>query len=265
MRRPAHVIVKRPDPKTGELIEEVVRPQHFKPRPSRRPRPRRPARISGPGAAGLHWLAVHDLREREALYWMGYRHRLTHQEREAIAAGATSVVRPIEQEWETGELLEVALNLTAEVIETTWLKRRVGGPFDVDLQYRTSFRVSDSRPFLLRRGVIGLGAPPVDKIGDPVLATKDEIDQARVDSAYTESPSRSIDGAGEEIDGTLHRQLHRHQPAANAKRQAKLTLAQRIEQIERRLCEARDRHERKKVRMIERQLENLKKPRRKAA
>jgi hypothetical protein len=265
MRRSSVVKVMRPHPETGELIEEVVAPRHFKPRPPRRPRIKEPARTSGPGAVGLRWLAVYDLRVKEWLYWEGYRHRLTRQEREAIAAGATSVIRPIEQEWETGEVLEVALNLSAEVIETTWMKRRVGGPFENDLQYRTSFRVTDGRPFLLRRGVIGSGTPAVDAIGDPVAATGEEIDQARIDSGYTESPSRAIDDSGEEVDPSLHRSLHRHQPAANARRQARLTRKQKIERIEERIEDAKKRFERKKVGMLERQLRSLKKPHKKAA
>lgn len=265
MRRPSEVRVLRPDPQTGELIEEVVTAATFRPRPPRRPRMRASRRMSGPGAAGVLWLTVYEHREKELLYWLAYRHRLTPQERAAIVDGATSVIRPIDQEWVPGEVLDVAHNVTAEVIETTWLKRRLGGPFDRDLQFRTSLRVRDRRPLLLRRGVIGSGTQPVDTIGAPLPPTMAELEQARIDSAYTSSPSRAIDDAGEEIDDSLHRRLHAHQPAANARRQGRLTRAQKIERLERRIGEANEKFERKKVRMLERQLEGLKNPHRKAA
>lgn len=258
MRRPSHVIVRRPDPETGELVEFTVGARHFKPSAPRPPRIRTPKRVSGPGACGLRWLAVHELREKELLYWLGYRLRLTRSERLAIAAGSSSsVIRPIEPDWETGDVLDVVKDLTAEVVETSWLKRRVGGPFENDLQYRTRFHLSDQRPLLLRRGVIGSGSQPVDEIGDPLLPTPSEIEQARVDSAYTSIPSRAVDGSGEEVDESLHRRLHRDTSAKMAKSQARLTRKQKIERLGERIDQARENGEKRKIRILERQLQSL--------
>jgi hypothetical protein len=242
--------VTRFDPKTGEVLRESKVPaDHFKPKLPTFPR-RRPVLVSRvcPRYQGLLWLSIYDLREREAEYWLAHMHALTRYEREHLANGSAAVVRPLEQEWEQGETFHVVSNVTAEIVKTEWL-RHSGGVFGKDIMYRTTFKVTDFRPFFMKR----VPTPPqVDRHG------KSGHDQdARIDGAYTSSHSLAVPDSAEEIDDQLRRRLHPDASMAGAVRRGKLNNLERRTRLEARIGEARGKYQHRMVRYLERELQKF--------
>lgn len=238
--RASRIKVRKPDPATGELVEEVVPADHFASKLPARPKPR-PQREFPCSRA---WQALHafDHLEAEAEYWAAHSDCLSREERRLLASEHSSVLRPVRPTWRKGEVLRVANNVEAKVGATEWTLRG----------WRTVFKVTDHRAWLLKQTVGGGGRPRVDAHGYPADLTSVEKDRARVDGAYTRSPALSVPDAGEVMDDKLHRHLHAEQSMANAMKQTKQRIRLDGMRLEMRLDEARKKKWRSTVRYLER-------------
>lgn len=248
--------VVRTDPKTGEVLgERRVGRDHFKPKPlPRLPKVderkvtviERGGHVAGPTGRTVVYMI--GIRERELAYWFAYGQRLTRDERSRLANGETSILRPIAPDWKRGDKLTIATDLTAEVTSKGWTHRG----------YRTAFKITDLRPFLLRQTPSANRPPAVDEHGDPLPPTAGEIYDARIDGAYTTSAAQAVPDAGAAMDDRLHRRLHAEASMANAMKQTKLSGMEKKLRLEERLAEARRKNWTGTVRYLERMQEHHK-------
>lgn len=231
-REEGKVLVKRPDPKTGELREEVVSKSSFREKRPTWPTPDNPR-----------------FQEREAEYWDYYRAELAPREKRSIQAGAFSVLRPQPPAWERGDQLEVASRLTVTVESVD----------DTAKGFRTTFCVRNDRPIFPRR-VPGVFDPPeVDEYGTPVPPTAEAIARARIDGNYTSSKAQSVPGTEDEMDDALHARIHGEADAENAIRGIKQQVRAEQLEIEERMAAAYRRGNHRTVRTLKRRLDSGKK------
>lgn len=204
---------------TGEIIEREVSSSHYKPRSIARPRPKENLRVS-PCSAGWSVLHFYDHQERMLGYWEAFSNKLTGDERSAIASDqSSSVLRPVEPKWQKGDSFEVAANVTATVDSGEWTLRG----------HRTTFRITDRRVLLVKRG-----------------------------AGYTTSPDQAVKEAGGVLDEKLHQRLHAEASAATALRQSTQRIRGESQSLEQRLAEARRKNWHSTVRYLERVREHRK-------
>jgi hypothetical protein len=247
------VLVKRPDPATGELIEQTVPADHFKAKLPRLPKLDE-TRIElvqrgtdiGPTGRSVIYMIGH--REEEIAFWEAHANCLTREERSKLARGqATAVQRPLEPAWCKGQRVDVANNVEAEVLEV-----------EENLQgHRTTFRVVDFRPLLPKRVVGGGIRPQVDEFGYPKELTDDEKERARVDGAYTRSAELAVPGVDDELDDKLHQRLNAEASMKTAMQGSHGRVRASKLDLERRLADARAKHRRSTERYLERQIKSL--------
>lgn len=251
------VRVVKPNPETGEIIERVIPAKDFRPKLPSLPRiddrritviERQTDNGTTSGATGRSVAYMTAIRELELEYWEAHGHILTRAERRQLAdAESTSILRPIPPVWSVGDRFYVASSMEAEVAELTESARGYG----------TVFRVHDHRVRYLRRGVIGPAASKTDEHGFAPTVTPDEEVKTRLESAYTTSPSQSIDEAGGIMDEDAYQRIHSEQSATTAltgsKKRVSLTESRLLE----RLAEAQAKHRTSTVRYLERQLESI--------
>jgi hypothetical protein len=251
--RAAPITIKRPDPETGEVIEEQVSADRFKPKLPRLPNVDesritliKHGNVIGPTGRSVIYMIDH--REAEIAYWEAYATSLTREERTQLAGGqATSVLRPIPASWRKGDRVDIASNVEAEVFET---EETLKG-------HRTIFRIVDFRPLLPKRIVGGSSKPRTDDQGYATEVTKKEEERARVDGAYTTSRALAVSDTEDELDDKLHQRLHAEASMANAMKGAKRRVRVSKLQLEQRLADARKKHRRSTVRYLERQIASM--------
>jgi hypothetical protein len=257
------VKVTRPDSETGEQIIEKVRADHFKPKLPKLPKVNEERKgIVCPDGEVIHTpagvLYVFAVREEEIAYWEAHATTLTKEERSNLAnARSTSSLRPIKPEWEIGERIEVATNVTAEVLEVVESFRGWG----------TVFKVSDFRPWYMKQVVGGSRQPRSDEQGYAAPVNKAEEEAARIDGNYTRSRHLAVPDTEDSdvMDDKLHQRLHAEAAMGNALKQWRGRARTSKMRLEQRLVDARKNHRRSTVRYLERQLEALDSKRKKAA
>ena len=185
----------------------------------------------------------------EAEYWSYFAHKLTRQERADLRSGrATAILRPVEPVWEKGEVLQLSAKQSVRVESFT---RTLKG-------WRTEVVFEDFRSFFMKSTVGGGSTPKTDEDGYAAEPTADEIERARLDGAYTQTEDQAVPDGGEVLEDKLHRRLH---AGADMKRAlAHSTGKVRVDRLslERRLADARKKHQRSTVKVLERKLKAAK-------
>jgi hypothetical protein len=236
VRKPAPVRVVRPDPKTGELIEEI-----------------RPANSFGVQLPSKPTKPDPDAWRN---FWGAHSECLSREERRKIARGLSQAsLRPLEFKpaWQKGDVLEVASGLSAEVMSLSW--SRDG--------YVTLFRLVDHRPLLMAQTMGGAGVPWVDENGYPVTYSESVKEAARIDGAYTRSTSQGVADAGEVLDESVLKRLHADTAIGSARKRKRKRVHVDLDRAETRLEEAKAKHW--ATGHIERQIAKLKARRTKEA
>lgn len=251
---PSSITIKRFDPKTGEMLgePEQVDVDHFKPKLPKPPtlEEDRKGILRPDGeiintSAGV--LYMFRYREEEVAFWEAHATILTKPERSNLANGrSTSSLRPIKPEWEVGDCIEVATNVIAEVIELIEGYRGWG----------TVFKVSDFRPWYMKQIVGGSRRPKTDEDGYAAPVNKAEEEAARVDGAYTRSRHLAVPDSedADVMDDKLHQRLHAEASMGNALKQSKRRVRASKMQLEQRLADARAKHQRSTVKVLERKI-----------
>jgi hypothetical protein len=235
-RKPSPVLVKRPDPKTGELIEET-----------------RPANSFGVQLPSKPTKPDPDAWRN---FWGAHSECLTREERRKLAKGRSQAAeRPLEFKpaWQKGDVLYVASHLQAEVLKVEW--SRDG--------YITHFRLIDHRPLLMAQTMGGSGVPWVDENGYPVTYSESVKEAARIDGAYTRSTSQGVADAGEVLDESVLKRLHADTAIGSARKRKRNRVHVDLGRLETRLEEAKAKHW--ATGHIERQIAKLKARRTKEA
>lgn len=228
-RKPSPVLVRRPEPATGELVEET--------RPANSFGVQLPSKPTTPDP-----YAWRD-------FWGAHSEFLTREERRKLAKGRTqAALRPLEFKpaWQKGDVLDVASHLQAEVLKIDW--SRDG--------YITHFRLIDHRPLLMAQTMGGAGTPWVDEHGYPVQYSESVKEASRIDGAYTRSISQGVADAGEVLDEAVLKRLHADTAIGSARKRRRNRVHVDLGRLETRLEEAKVKHW--STGHIERQIAKLK-------
>ncbi|HYH54007.1 MAG TPA: hypothetical protein VD761_07735 [Solirubrobacterales bacterium] len=259
----------RPDPETGEVvIRGAVPVGEFRDEAQIPDPPAFPTKPNPP-TGSIGWIAVQwpayeqrkedfkAAKERYKVeakeYWDHFAEKLTRRERRDLSRGRiVAVVRPFEPAWEKGDRLPITDKITA-IVEAVK---------EIDDGYRTTVVIEDFRSFYLKPIVSGSSKPKSDEhgFGVPVDPTTEE--QARLDGAYTQSED-TFD-AGDVLEDKLHSRLHREAAMKNAMAQSKGRVRASRFRLEERLNEARKKHQRSTVKVLERKLKAAEKHAQKA-
>lgn len=194
-------------------------------------------------------LPPEEFDKAEEEYWAYFAHTLTREERRDLARGrVVAIVRPVEPEWKKGEVLHLTKKLSARVDSIT---RTLKG-------WRTEVVIEDFRSFFMKGTVGGSSVPTTDDEGFAAEPTSDEIERARLDGAYTQTEEQAVPEGGEVLEDRLHRRLH--QEAAMKRAMAMSAGKVRTDRLylEHRLNDARKKHQRSTVKVLERKVKAAK-------
>ncbi len=266
------VKVTQPNPETGEIVVRGAVPvAEFQGDGQAPQRPERLPAEPQPPVGSIGWICASwdryllarrafkaavrrgalppdEFDQAEEQYWAYFAHKLTREERRDLARGTTvAIVRPVEPVWEKGEVLPLSNKMSARIDSFT---RTLKG-------WRTEVVIEDFRSFFMKSTVGGSSVPTTDDEGFAAEPTKDEIERARLDGAYTQTEEQAVPESGEVMEDKLHRRLHQEQSMKNAMAQSKGRVRASRFRLEERLNEARKKHRRSTVRHLERQLASL--------
>jgi hypothetical protein len=194
-------------------------------------------------------LAGVEFDRAEEEYWAYFARRLTRLERSDLVNGrAVAIVRPVEPEWQRGDMLPLAAKQSVRVDGVT---RTLKG-------WRTEFGIQDFRSFFMKSTVGGSSQPQTDDDGYAAEPTDGEIERARFDGAYTQTEAQAVPEGGEVLEDKLHRRLHQEAAMKTAMARSRGRVRVSRQHLEERLNDARKKHQRATVRVLERKLQAAK-------